>query len=86
MNSLQIQTTIDARIKDEATAVLATMGLTLSDAVRLLLTKVAQERTLPEGLCTPKQTTIAAMQEARGGNLQRFNTVQELMDELNAPD
>jgi len=86
MSSMQIQTTIDAHIKDEAIAVLATMGLTLSDAVRLLLTKVAQERTLPEGLFTPNQTTIAAMQEARSGNLQRFNTVQELMDELNAHD
>ena len=36
-----IQTRIDATVKEEAAAVLAAIGLTVSDAVRLLLTKVA---------------------------------------------
>lgn len=39
-----VTTRINENIKHEATEVLATMGLTVSDAVRLLLTKVAKEK------------------------------------------
>lgn len=42
-----VQTRIDADIKDRATAVLQTMGLTVSDAVRILLTRTANEGSLP---------------------------------------
>ncbi|HUW98231.1 MAG TPA: type II toxin-antitoxin system RelB/DinJ family antitoxin, partial [Acidiferrobacter sp.] len=42
-----VQARIDGAIKEEASIVLAAMGLTVSDAVRLLLTKVAQEHALP---------------------------------------
>ena len=47
-----VQTRIDADIRDRATKVLATMGLTVSDAVRILLTRVANEGALPAGLTT----------------------------------
>jgi len=47
-----IQTRIDADVRDRASEVLATMGLTVSDAVRILLTKVANEGALPAGLTT----------------------------------
>ena len=39
-----IQTRIDQVTKDEAAAVLASIGLTVSDAVRLMLTRVAREK------------------------------------------
>ncbi len=42
-----VTTRINENIKHEATEVLATMGLTVSDAVRLLLTKIAKEKALP---------------------------------------
>ncbi len=42
-----IQTRIDADIKDRAAAVLESMGLTVSDAVRILLTRTANEGSLP---------------------------------------
>ncbi len=38
-----VQTRLDGAIKEEAAAVLAAMGLTVSDAVRLLLTKIAHD-------------------------------------------
>ena len=41
-----VQARIDGAVKEEATAVLAAMGLTVSDAVRLLLTRVAREKAL----------------------------------------
>ena len=47
-----IQTRIDASIKEQASAVLDNMGLTVSDAVRILLTRVAKEGALPAGLAT----------------------------------
>lgn len=81
-----VQARIDGAVKDEAATVLAAMGLTVSDAVRLLLTKVAREHTLPFDLLVPNAETIAAMKEARQGKLPAFATVEELMANLNAPD
>lgn len=81
-----VQARIDGAIKAEASAVLAAMGLTVSDAVRLLLTKVAQEKALPFEPLIPNATTIAAMKEAQQGNLTRFASVKGLMDDLNAGD
>ncbi len=62
------------------------MGLTVSDAVRLLLTKIARERALPFDPLIPNDTTIAAMKEARAGNLPRANSITELMTALHADD
>ena len=81
-----VQARIDGAVKDEAAAVLAAMGLTVSDAVRLLLTKVAHDHALPFDPLIPNEETIAAMKEARRGNLPSFSTVEELMANLNAPD
>ena len=81
-----VQTRIDGTIKKEAAAVLEAMGLTVSDAVRLLLTKVAREHTLPFDPLIPNDTTIAAIMEARAGNLPRANTIKELKKALHAND
>ena len=81
-----VQTRIDTVVKNEAAAVLAAMGLTVSDAVRMLLTRVASERALPFDPLVPNEKTIAAMRQARSGNLPSFDGVQALMADLNAPD
>ena len=81
-----VQARIDGAVKEEAAAVLAAMGLTVSDAVRLLLTKVAQEKALPFAPLIPNAVTIEAMKEARRGNLKRFGSGQELLDDLDAGD
>lgn len=81
-----VQARIDGAIKAEAAAVLAAIGLTVSDAVRLLLTKVAQEKALPFELLVPNATTIAAMKEARAGGLAKFDSVDALMADLHADD
>ena len=79
-----VQTLIDGAIKEEAAAVLAAMGLTVSDAVRLFLTKVAREHALPFDPWVPNATTVAAMQEARAGKLPRFKSVAHLQAALKA--
>ena len=81
-----IQTRIDGEIKEEAAAVLAAMGLTVSDAVRLLLTKIAREHVLPFDPFIPNDATIAAMKEARAGNLPSANSVAGLKAALDADD
>lgn len=81
-----VQTRIDSAIKEEAAAVLASMGLTVSEAVRLMLTKVAKEKKLPFEPLTPNKTTIAAMRQARAGNLPQVASVDALMAALHADD
>ena len=81
-----VQVRIDGAVKEEAAAVLAAMGLTVSDAVRLLLTRIAQEKALPFEPLIPNPETIEAMKEARKGGLPRFDSVQALMDDLHEDD
>ena len=81
-----VQARIDGVIKEEAAAVLAAMGLTISDAVRLLLTRVAHEKALPFEPLIPNAITVAAMKEARAGKLVRFTSVDALMADLHADD
>lgn len=81
-----VQTRVNGEIKREAAIVLEAMGLTVSDAVRLLLTKVAHDHALPFDPLIPNETTIAAMREARAGNLPSVNSIDELKKALNADD
>ncbi|CAK7192759.1 hypothetical protein COMNV_00967 [Commensalibacter sp. Nvir] len=80
-----VQTRIDKTIKEEAAAVLAAMGLTVSDAVRLMLTRVAKEKALPFEPLVPNETTIQAMRDARAGNVETI-TIKTLQAELDADD
>jgi DNA-damage-inducible protein J len=81
-----VRARIDEHIKEEASAVLAAMGLTVSDAFRIMLTRIAHDKALPFEPLVPNATTIEAMKEARRGGLKSFANVRELMDDLNAED
>lgn len=81
-----VRARIDEHIKEEAATVLATMGLTVSDAVRIMLTRVARDKAPPFEPLVPNAETIGAMKEARRGNLPPFKTVNDLMADLNAED
>lgn len=81
-----VRARIDEATKIEAAAVLATMGLTVSDAFRLLLKRVVAEKALPFEPLVPNAETVAAMREARGGGLPRFKTPADLLKDLNAGD
>lgn len=77
---------IDKRVKARATRALASMGLSVSDAVRVLLTRVAAEKALPFEVKVPNAATAAAMREARKGGLTSFRDVSGLMADLHAED
>ncbi len=81
-----VQARIDSAVKQEAADVLGAMGLTISDAVRLLLTRVAHDHALPFDPLIPNERTIAAMREARAGKLSAFQSPAALMADLNADD
>lgn len=81
-----IHVRIDERVKARATKALGAMGLSVSDAVRVLLTRVASEKALPFDVHVPNKTTVTAMKEARAGNLRSFKNVDDLMADLNAED
>jgi DNA-damage-inducible protein J len=81
-----VRARIDGQVKEKAAKVLADMGLSVSDAIRLLLVRVAAERALPFEVKVPNAETRAAMSELEEGAGRSFNSVAELVADLNAED
>jgi DNA-damage-inducible protein J len=81
-----VRARIDGQVKERAAKVLAEMGLSVSDAIRLLLVRVATEKALPFDFKVPNTDTAAAMAELEQGNGARFDSVADLMADLNAED
>jgi len=86
MSNTVVRARIDAHIKDEAAAVLAAMGLTVSDAFRILLIRIAREKALPFEPLVPNAETIEAMKAARRGDLVTVGSVENLLADLHADD
>ena len=81
-----VRARIDGQIKEKAAKVLAEMGLSVSDAIRLLLVRVAAEKALPFEVKVPNAETLAAMAELERGEGAQFENVADLMADLNAED
>jgi DNA-damage-inducible protein J len=81
-----VQARVDKNVKDKAARTLAEMGLSVSDAIRLLLARVAVEKKLPFDAKIPNAETKAAMAEIERGGAKPFASVAELMTDLNADD
>ena len=78
-----VRARIDPAIKNEAASVLAGMGLTVSDACRMMLTKVALEKRLPFGTEEPNALTRKTLEMAdRGEELHRADDVDDLFGQL----
>jgi DNA-damage-inducible protein J len=76
---------VDETLKAQATETLALMGLTVSDAIRVFLTRVVAEKELPFAIKVPNATSLAAMAEANqiiGGRRARFTSADALMDAI----
>jgi DNA-damage-inducible protein J len=73
-----VRARIDGAIKAEAEAVLASIGLTVSDAFRLMLTRIAREKKLPFEPLIPNEETIDAMKAARCGELVEVGSISRL--------
>ncbi len=81
-----VRARIDAVVKAEATDVLEKMGLSVSDAIRMLMIRIAHEKALPFDVRVPNAETRAAMRELDAGGGKAFNTVADLMADLNEDD
>jgi DNA-damage-inducible protein J len=81
-----VRARIDSRIKEEATAIYAAVGLTLSDAFRMMLMRTVAERALPFEPLMPNTETVAAMKAARRGELVTIGSVDNLLADLHADD
>ena len=81
-----VRARIDERIKREAAAVLGAMGLTVSDAFRLMMVRIAKEKALPFEPLVPNKETIEAMKAARRGEVVTAGSPDELLASLNEDD
>ena len=81
-----VRARIDGQVKEKAAKVLADMGLSVSDAIRMLLMRVAAEKALPFEIKVPNAETRAAMSELEEGAGQSFDSAAELLADLNAED
>jgi DNA-damage-inducible protein J len=82
LKTTDVRSRIEPEIKDRATAVLASCGLNLSDAIRLFLRQVVAQDGLPFEIKMPNATTRAAMQEARSIRKAKFDSAQALINDL----
>ena len=78
-----VRARIDEQIKNEAAAVLKAMGLTVSDAFRLTMVKIAKEKALPFEPLVPNAETIEAMKAARRGELTPVGPPEQLLASVN---
>ena len=79
-----VRARIDSATKERATEALGRLGLTVSDAIRLLMLRVADERRLPFEVRVPNKTTRKAMDELESGKGKKFASVDDLMADLHA--
>jgi DNA-damage-inducible protein J len=81
-----IHVRIDPELKSRASETLDAMGLSLSEAVRVFLTRVATDQAFPFELRVPNAQTIAAMEAGERGEVVKFDSVEALMADLHAGD
>ena len=81
-----VRARIDAQTKERAAEALEAMGLSISDAIRLLMVRVADERRLPFEIKAPNLTTRTAIAEIEAGKGLRFASIEALMADLQADD
>jgi DNA-damage-inducible protein J len=77
-----VRSRIDSETKERAAAALEAMGLTISDAIRLLLLRVAEERRLPFEVKAPNARSRRAMNELHAGKGRRSRSAAALFKDL----
>jgi DNA-damage-inducible protein J len=81
-----VRARIDTATKERAADALEAMGLSISDAIRLLMLRVADERCLPFEVKAPNSMTRKAIIELESGQGKRFSNIDSFMEDLNADD
>jgi len=84
--SRMVQARVPGDIQDIANQVIEASGLTVSGVVRVLMTRIAQDKIIPPGLFQPNAETLAAFAEIERGGLKRFDSVEALFADLHEED
>ena len=82
MATTMVHVRVDEKTKQRATKTLAAMGMSVSDAVRMLLVRVAAEKALPFEVRVPNATTVKAMRTADKGKGKRHRSANALFKDL----
>ena len=82
MATTMVHVRVDQKVKQRAAKTLAAMGISVSDAVRILLVRVAAEKALPFDVKVPNATTVKAMQAANKGAGRRYKSADDLFEDL----
>jgi DNA-damage-inducible protein J len=78
-----VRARIDETLKTEAAIVLAELGLTVSDVVRIVLTKVAKDKALPFEMRVPNKLTVQTLEKSeRGVDVHQAKSADDLFDQL----
>lgn len=85
-NNTYVRARIDSDTKERAADALGAMGLSISDAIRLLMVRIADERRLPFEVRVPNAATREAMAELEAGKGKSFASVSALMADLHEDD
>ncbi|ELO3050666.1 type II toxin-antitoxin system RelB/DinJ family antitoxin [Salmonella enterica] len=88
LSETTVRARIDVATKERAAETLATMGLSLSDAIRLLMINIADERRLPFEVKAPRGSAVTrdAINELEAGKGRKFDSVASLMADLHEDD
>lgn len=86
MTDTVVHARINEHVMEQACAVLEPMGLTASDAFRLMMIRIAEDQAFPYAPLVPNAETIAAMWAARRGELVNAGKPENLLPSLNADD
>lgn len=81
-----VRARIDATTKAKASKALDEMGLNISDAIRLLMVRIADDQRFPFDIRVPTAKTASAISELEAGKGHRAKNVKALMADLNADD
>jgi len=77
---------IDSQTKELASQALQAMGLSISDAIRMLMLRIADEQRLPFDVKVPNKATLDAIAELESGNGKKLGSLEALMADLNTSD
>ena len=78
-----ISARIDPELKNKAEQVFRELGLTSSQAITLFYKQVELQQGLPFIVRIPNDLTVKALEDARSrSNMENFNTVEDLFDDL----
>lgn len=81
-----VRARVSSDVKEKASAIFKSMGITTSDAIRMMLVQVVSKNALPFDVESPNAVTREAIAASRAGDVATFDTVEDLFADLHSED